>query len=193
MQFIKHITTKKLKFFLLSVTFITLGIILSVFLGHRIFDKEDNFLSDINSNVNISLNKVHQTSTRNGVMEWSLDATSANYLTKEKHANLKDLSVTFYLKDKTEVNLTANQGILKTDSNDIEVKGNVVVKHKGYNLKTEKLSYKDNDHMMLSQAPVKITGDSLVLTADSMSLNLKNKETLLQGKVEGILVGKIIF
>ncbi len=189
----KYYNPKKLKFFLLSLTVITIGIILSIFISHRIFDKKNETISDINNKADVSLHKVHQSATRDGLKEWSLDATKVNYITEKKQANFQDLSVIFYLKDNTEVYLTADQGILKTYSNDIEAKGNVVMIHGQYRLKTEELHYKNNDHIISSKVPVKITGDSLVLVADSMSLDLNTKQTLFEGKVEGTLVDKIIF
>ena len=189
----KYHNPKKLKIFLLSLAAITTGIIVSIFVGHRISASKEKIIPDLNDKAQLSLNKIHQTSTRDGQREWSLNATKVNYITEKKLANFQDLSVTFYLKDSSEIYLTADQGILKTDSNDIEARGNVVVTNEQYTLKTEELRYKKNDHLIFSKAPVKITGGSLVLVADSMSLDLNTKQTLFEGEVEGTLVGKITF
>ena len=192
MPLIKNNNPKKLKLFLLSVILITLGVILSIFLGHRrSYDKENQIVSDVQSKANISIGKVHQTATRNGIKEWNLDAASVEYIDKSNQAIFQDLSVTFYLKDKTKVYLTANQGILETESNDIEVLGNVVVKNEYYSLKTENLHYKHNSRIIFSKVPVKISGNSLDFVADSMSLNLITNKTLLQGRVKGTLNEKI--
>ncbi len=192
MPLIKNNNPKKLKLFLLSVILITLGVILSIFVGQRrAYDKETHIVSEVQSKANISIGKVHQTATRNGITEWNLDAASVEYIDKSNQAIFQDLSVTFYLKDKTKVYLTANQGILETDSNDIEVLGNVVVKNEYYRLKTENLHYKHNSRIIFSKVPVKITGNSLDFVADSMSLNLITNKTLLQGRVKGTLNEKI--
>jgi len=192
MPFIKNNNHKKIKLFLLSVILITLGVILSIFVGHRrAYDKKNYLVSDVQSKANISIGKVHQTATRNGIKEWNLDAASVDYIDKSNQAIFQDLSVTFYLKDKTKVYLTANQGILKTDSNDIEVLGNVVVKNEYYSLKTEKLHYKHNSRIIFSKVPVKISGNSFDFIADSMSLNLITNKTLLEGRVKGTLNEKI--
>lgn len=192
MPLIKNNNPKKLKLFLLSVILITLGVILSIFVGHRrAYDKENHIVSDVQSKANISIGKVHQTATRNGITEWNLDAASVEYIDKSNQAIFQDLSVTFYLKDKTKVYLTANQGILETESNDIEVLGNVVVKNEYYSLKTENLHYKHNSRIIFSKVPVKISGNSLDFVADSMSLNLITNKTLLQGRVKGTLNEKI--
>jgi LPS export ABC transporter protein LptC len=186
MKFIKNMYQKKLKFFLISLIFLTFGVIIIVFLQYRhVLEKNDTLVSIVQSKANISIGKAHQTATRNGRKEWSLDAASADYMAKNNQAIFKDLSVTFYLKDETKVYITANQGILKTDSNDMEIFGNVVVKNNDYKLRCENLYYKHGERIIFSKVPVNITGDSFELVADSMSLNLNTNKALFEGSVKG--------
>lgn len=186
MKFIKNMYQKKLKFFLISLIFLTFGVIIVAFLQYRhVLEKNVAPVSISQNKANISIGKAHQTATRNGRREWSLDASSADYMDKNNQAIFKDLSVTFYLKDETKVYMTANQGILKTDSNDMEIYGNVVVRNKDYKLKCENLNYKHDKRIIFSKVPVKITGDSFELVADSMSLNLNTNKALFEGKVKG--------
>ncbi len=186
MKFIKNTYQKKLKFFLISFIFLTFGVILIVFLQYRhVLEKNEAPVSIGQSKANISIGKAHQTATRNGRKEWSLDAASADYMDKNSQAIFRDLSVTFYLKDETKVYITANQGILKTDSNDMEIYGNVVVRNKDYQLRCENLYYKHDKRIIFSKVPVNITGNSFELAADSMSLNLNTNKALFEGKVRG--------
>lgn len=186
MKFLKNMYQKKLKFFLIFLIFLTFGVILMVFLQYRQFlEKIDPPVSISQNQANISIGKAHQTATRNGRREWSLDAASADYVDKNSRAIFKDLSLTFYLKDETKVYVTANQGILKTDSNDMEIYGNVVVKNKDYKLRCENLYYNHHRRILFSKVPVNITGDSFELDADSMSLNLKDNKASFEGKVKG--------
>ena len=186
MKFIKNTYQKKLKFFLISFIFLTFGVILTVFLHYRhVLEKNDVSVSIGQNKANISISKAHQTATRNGRKEWSLDAASADYMDKNSQAIFKDLSVTFYLKDETKVYITANQGILKTDTNNMEIYGNVVVRNKDYKLRCENLYYKHDKRIIFSKVPVNITGDSFELVADSMSLNLNTNKALFEGKVKG--------
>jgi len=186
MKLIKKTYQKKLKFFLISLIFLTFGVVLIVFLQYRhVLEKNDISVSIGLSKANISIGKAHQTATRNGIREWSLDAASAEYMDKNSQAIFKDLSMTFYLKDETKVYVTANKGVLKTDSNDMEIYGNVVVRNKDYELKCENLYYKHDKRILFSKVPVNITGASFVLAADSMSLNLNTDKALFEGKVKG--------
>jgi LPS export ABC transporter protein LptC len=192
MPFLENYNPKKLKLILLSVILIALGATIVVFVSHRrVLDKEENIVSSIQSKANISIGKAHQTATRNGIKEWSMDAASVNYIVKKNQAIFRDVSVIFYLKDKTEVYLTANKGILNTDSNNMELFGNVVVKNAKYRLKTENLHYKHNKRVISSKVPVIITGTAFDFAADSMSINLNTNNTMLEGKVEGTVVESI--
>ena len=186
MKFIKNTYQKKLKFFLISLILLTFGVILITFLQYRrVLERTDTPVFIGQNKANISIGKAHQTATRNGRMEWSLDAASADYIDKNSQAIFKDLSVTFYLKDETRVYITANQGILKTDSNNMEIYGNVVVRNKDYQLRCENLHYNHDQRIIISKVPVNITGNSFELVADSMSLNLNTNTALFEGKVKG--------
>ena len=187
MLFLKNQNPRKLKFFLISIIIILLGIIIAVFSTYRnILDETAGLKSAIQSAAKMSLGKLHHTATRDGVIEWSLDASSARLLDEKKQLILDDLSVVFYMKDGKKAYLTAEKGFLHTESNDIEVAGNVVVKNDNYVLKTEKLNYEHTRRILFSNVSVEISSDSEKLTADSISFDLNTKKTMLEGNVKGI-------
>ena len=186
MLFKKNTKNKRLKIFLVAIILLSLGVISAVFIGYRlVLNKGGKFISSLHSKANISISKVYQTATRDGIKEWSLEAKSAYYIDATKQANLQDVVVTFFLKDGGKVYLTADQGILKTDSNDIEVTGNVVVQNETYRLRTKKLNYEHTKRIIFSKVPVEIVGDSLNLAADSMSFDLNTNRVLFEGRIEG--------
>ncbi|UCD33525.1 MAG: LPS export ABC transporter periplasmic protein LptC [Desulfobacterales bacterium] len=179
-----------LRSYRITVVLFIILIIVGGSVGYRYLSpnkKEKNIVSNFEDKALISIGKVHHTATRNGITEWRLDAASMNFFAEKKQSLFQDLSVTFYLKDRTEVYLTADQGVLKTGSNDMSVRGNVVVDNGFYQLKTENLHYYHDKHIITSKAPVKITGDSLFLAADAMFLDLNTTATVFQGHVKGIL------
>ncbi len=183
---------KTLKFFLISIIFITFGVVSAIFVGYRhISDKQDKLVSNIQSKANISIGKAHQTATRNGITEWSLDAASVEYINNKNQAIFHDLSVKFFLKDKTNVYLKADRGILNTDSNDMKIFGNVAVDNGSYRLNCDNLYYKHKARIISSETPVNITGDRFDLVADSMSLDLNTNRSIFEGKVTGTLRERI--
>ena len=188
MPFLTPHNHKKLKLILLSVIVSVLGITLAEFITHRnSVDKKEHVGSDLRSKANISIGKAHQTAIKNGIKEWNLEAASVKYMLEKNQAIFQDLFITFYLKDKSRVYLTANKGILNIDSNDMEVSGNVVVKNAGYHLKTENLFYRHNRRIIFSKVPVTVTGAAFELAANSMSLNLNTNKTMFEGNVQGTL------
>jgi len=189
----KNKDSKKIKLVLLLVLLLLSGITLALFSGYRRISNQDaGLISAVQNQANISLGKVHQTATRNGVKEWTLDAQSAHVINAKQQAIFQDLSITFFLKNNSKVYLTSNQGILHTDSNDIEVSGNVVVQNMNYRLKTEILHYKHKERVLFSEVPVNIISQTARITADSMSHDLDANKTTLKGNIKGTFDDNII-
>jgi len=183
----------KLKLFLLSGIFISFGIIFAVFIRYRQYaDKRNSSVSPVPGDANISIGKVHQTATKDGATEWSLNAGSVKYFDSQKKAVLKDLSITFFLKDGSHIYMTADKGVLKTDSNDIEVTGNVVVKNINYRLRTENLHYNHKKRTISSPVPVEISGTFIRLAADSMFIDLNRNQAVFKGNIKGNIHEKAI-
>ncbi|MBW2707152.1 MAG: LPS export ABC transporter periplasmic protein LptC, partial [Deltaproteobacteria bacterium] len=176
---------KKLSAFLLIVILLSIGTVVAVFIGYRkVLDAPEMLLSSLKDGANLSLGKIRQTATRDGKKEWSLEADSAYYMENENKAVLKDLLITYFLKDNSEVYLNADQGILNTDTNDIEFSGNVVVRNEDYRLTTEKLSYEHERRFIFTDDPVHISGDTADVTSKSATYDLKTNKIVLTGDVK---------
>ena len=179
---------QKIKILLLATILITLGGVIGIYLGFRQDSKiAESVPESIEPDATLSIGKIHQTATRKGKKEWSLEASSAHYIDKTNQMVLKDLSVIFFLKDNSEVTLAADRGILQTDSNDIAVSGNVVLNNKEYKLLTEKLNYAHDRRVLYSSAPVIISGASAQLAADSISFDLNSNKITMEGSVEATI------
>jgi LPS export ABC transporter protein LptC len=91
------------------------------------------------------------------------------------------------------VTLTAQKGILKTDTNDFQVNGQVVVKSPEYKMETDELRYSHGSRIIFTNVPADITGKSLKFRADKISFDLKSHKARLEGNVKGIIRGTIGF
>jgi LPS export ABC transporter protein LptC len=179
---------KKLKIFLLATICITLGGIIWIYIGHH----QDSTITEQipespEPDTTLSIGKIQHTATRKGKKEWSLEAASAHYIGKTSQMVLSDLKVTFFLDDASEITLTADNGILNNDSNDIEVSGNVVVINREYKLLTNELNYAHDKRVLYSTAPVTISGPDAHLAANKISFDLNTKKVTLEGSVETTL------
>jgi LPS export ABC transporter protein LptC len=187
----QYLKSKKLKIVLLSVILVGVGIVVVVYFAYqRLSDTPELILSTMQEGADMSIGKIHQTATRDGRREWSLEAASANYMEDKKQVFLSELSVIFYLEDGTEAYLTADRGVLNTVSNDIQVSGNVVIKKDTYRLVTEKLNYQNKERMIYARLPVLITGEDARVSADSASFDLNAKTIRLKGNVESTVSQK---
>lgn len=183
-----HKHSKRLKLFLMAVVLIMVSLIVIVFVGYRrISDTPAQIFSTLQEGADMSIGKIHQTSTRDGKKEWSLEASSGHYRDSEHELILNELSVTFFLEDNSEVYLTAKKGKLNTKSNNIDVSGNVVITKDKYVITTEKMKYKHKRRVIYSLHPVVISGESGTISADTASFDLNTNKITLEGKVEGTI------
>ena len=175
---------RKLKLILLATIVIALGTVIAIYIQFRsdVYVAEQVVESE-EPDATLSVNKIQQTATRDGKKEWSLEASSGHYLDKTRQLLLKDVKVTFFLKDKSEIILKADQGTLNTDTSNIEVSGNVILKNNEYRMLTENLSYLHDQRLLYSKAPVRISGASAELAAESLSFDLDAKRLTLEGRV----------
>lgn len=163
--------------------------IVSVFLYYRRHpDQARDIVSSIPAGADLTIADIHQTATRDGRREWSLDAASARYINEKKQVVLTDLSMTFYLDDQQDLHLTADSGVLLTESKDVEINGNIVLKGKDALLTTDGLRYRHDQRILASDSPVEITGDAYRLTADRMQLDLNADRATFEGNVNGAFI-----
>lgn len=135
----------------------------------------------------MALSKVHQTATKDGAVQWELDAESAELEAKTGRMVLKFPKVKFYLDDGGKVYLTARRGILFTRNNNIQVRGNVRVVNDRYTLVAETLDYEHARRRLCTDRPVTITGQAFDLSSACMTYDLNTNRAQLDGDVEGIV------
>lgn len=181
--------SKTIKIILIAIIIISTSVIIGYYLGKRgSFSDLEESISSIKDNASISIDKVHQESTRDGVKEYVLDASSAQYIIQKKQAIFNNVSVTYFLKGNKRMYLTADKGILSTETNNIEIIGNVVVKNEDYKLNTDVLYYDHEHRKIYSKAPVKIIEGKSILMANSMAIDLNTNNLTFDG-VRGEFTG----
>ncbi|OGP63014.1 MAG: LPS export ABC transporter periplasmic protein LptC [Deltaproteobacteria bacterium RBG_13_49_15] len=186
-------TSKTLRFLLAGLISLTLLGVVAVFIGYRsVFQKPGKAISILNQRkATISLAEIQHTATRDGKKEWTLTAKSAHFVSEKKKTYIQSPYVVFFLDDGGEVFLSAREGVINTDSNDITASGDVEIKHKDYVLNAQKLYYIHESRLIFSKLPVEIRGARFHLTADRMSYDLKTNKSVLDGNVKGTLNEKM--
>ena len=173
--------------FLVAVVLVILAAVVVVFINYRgMLSGPRPIVVSGDDEANIAIGKIHQTATRDGKSEWSLEAGSAKYLTTKKKALFEDILVTFFMKENDNITLSADRGALKTDSNDMNVTGNVVMEHEQFKLKTDALQYIFNDRKVSTDTPVRLDTKAFSLEAEEMTLDLDTRRSTFQGHVRVI-------
>jgi LPS export ABC transporter protein LptC len=105
----------------------------------------------------ITLDKVHYTEVKDGAVEWTLEADSANYLQEKGITIFTNPKVLFYGKDGSSYTLTGSKGTYMNDSGNIEVSGDVrVVTGDGYTLATQSLRYDTASKQISTEEQVRL-------------------------------------
>ena len=140
-----------------------------------------------------AMDRLYQVSTRDGRTEWKLEAASAQLDQEKQLAKLKNVSVIFYPKSGGEVSLTADRGIIHTDSKDIVVAGNVVVVNQNYKMVTQRVKYSESKKTLTSTTPLAITDETSSLMADRMVYDITKNKSVFSGNVMGIFSDQTMF
>jgi LPS export ABC transporter protein LptC len=135
----------------------------------------------------MALSKVHQIATKDGKVQWELDAESAELEATSGRMVLESPQVKFNLDDGGNVYLSAHQGVLFTDNNNINVRGNVRVVNDRYTLVAETLNYDHAQRRLSTDEPVTITGRSFDLSSAGLTYDLNTNQAQFDGDVIGIV------
>lgn len=173
---------------LLSVIVLALAATVVVFIGYRRMSRNPDIVLDvIKKEADMQLNNIRQTAMKNGIREWLLDAESATLVEKKRMVLLSKPDVVFFMQDGDEVHLTADQGVIYTDSNRIDISGQVSANTQQYQFQTEALSYDPEKRELHTDVPVALSGQSFTLNAASMKMDLETSITRFDGGVKGTI------
>ena len=177
-----------LKRILLAVVVLALTATVVIFVGYRrVTENPEIILSRIQKEADMHLNKIRQTATKNGIREWHMEADSATLLKEKQRMLLVNPNVEVFMQDGDNVHLTADEGIIHTDSNRLVVSGNVVANTHLYRFRTESVVYDPDTRKLQADSPVYISSDSVTLRANTMDMNLTTHITYFEGGVEGTI------
>jgi LPS export ABC transporter protein LptC len=186
---VKRHNPAKINFFLFFIIASICLSVVAVFVNYRYLSEKDTLLSVLNTKATLSLDKVDHIQTKAGVKQWRLKAGSVNYFQNTNKAIFTDLNLVVYSKDNTPTTMTAKNGQLNTETNDITATGDVRVVNGDFSFETETLNYNNKERILSANVPVKFLKDKSQITADTVSLDLNTNITTLKGNVKGTFSG----
>lgn len=192
MQIKPKSNTQKINLLIIGFIILLIGGILFIFIKHRSsLKKNDPPPPPETTNANLSIKNFHHIATENGIKKWTLEAASASLYSQENIVKLNDISAVFFINDSQNVTLKANNGELNSKTNDMTLSGRIVAEMLPYTLTTESLNYGHQLRIIHANAPVMITGASMMMKADTMKYDINTDKIKCDGNVEGTFLGNI--
>lgn len=146
----------------------------------------EEVLEALPRNVDLSLREVHYTETREGVRRWTLIADSAAHSAGAGVTHIENVRMTFYdVQGAGDLTLDAREGTLMTETRQVEVSGDVVVRSpRGYTLYTDRLHYTESDRRIRTEAPVRIVSQAMEMNGRGMELDVEKQTFVLLAGVK---------
>ncbi|OGF47160.1 MAG: LPS export ABC transporter periplasmic protein LptC [Candidatus Firestonebacteria bacterium RIFOXYC2_FULL_39_67] len=138
-------------------------------------------LSDKTRDV-VTMRGFHMVQTELGIKKYEIDAAEASINPRAKRIRFFNVKTRYYDKDKEVANLKSETGVVRTDTNDIDVKGNVVLTTMdGSRLETSSLTWYSVKNKLQTNEYVKVVkGDNTMegvgMESDLMLENITLKK-----------------
>jgi LPS export ABC transporter protein LptC len=110
----------------------------------------------------LQLNRVKYTETREGIIEWELEADSVRYFEDENTLFFEQVKATFFGKNQGTYVLVGKRGKVNTQTKAIEVFDGVKLDSSdGYRMQTQSLRYQAERRELTTSDPVEMSGPQL--------------------------------
>jgi LPS export ABC transporter protein LptC len=128
------------------------------------------------------------TRTTGGRTEWVLDAEAAEFFGDKARAVFENGRMEFTTKEGRVLRLSGRRGTFHTDTQDVEIDGNVIAgSNDGYRLLTETLRYDAGKNEVTTADPLLFFGDRLNVRGQGMKIEVDAQRVTLGGPVEALL------
>ncbi len=171
------------------------GAVIAIFVGLKVRSATESLpaiAAEVTSeDGNLTLNNFEYRDVKKGNARWTVWAKTATYFEDRKETELDQVKAVFFLKNGGQVELLGDKGVLHTDTNNMEISGNVGVTYgKDYKLTTDRLLYNREKELIYTDAPLVLEGQGLTTKGQGMRLEIAKKSVSilrhLGTKLEGI-------
>ncbi len=188
---IKGMSLKRAKFYFAGIGIAGLLVVL-VILALNFSVREQTApvpeIAEKTRDADMHLDKIHYTSTNDqGVTEWELKASTANYFKGNKVAEFEDVDIIFYSEKERTFTVRGDTGILNTETRDVELSGNVIgTSSDGYRFQTEFLSYEAAKQQARTDKKVLLESPQFNLEGWGMVMDLEKEKVFLLNDVRAL-------
>ena len=168
---------------LISITLITL------ITGFAIKNKSKLIKSTVTNitktGIDISIDNIHLIEEEDGKTQWELNADKAEVVHSNKITRLKNIRMSLYQKNNSQISVLADKGIIHNESENVELEGNIqVYSGEGHVLTTNNLKWVSEQKTFATTDDVKINGNNFILTGKGMKVNVDTEILEIYGGVK---------
>ena len=178
---------------LLRIGLLTVAALLTAFLGYgiwRALEREQDRSTAPGSAMDaaMQLSQMDYTEMENERRVWTLHTETAAYYQDQQKSVLADVRMVFFLEDGREIRLRSSHGTLFIDSKNLELWGLVQLEMpEGYTIHTDKVSYRHQQHLVVSDTPTTLNGPELTLTGETFEYDIADQRGSLNGAVRAVM------
>ncbi len=155
--------------------------------GFEVVFTEDNKLG-------VKISDIHYSRTRDGHVEWVLDADSAASFKSEDLMVFDSVRLAFYGDDVTLYTLKAREGQFSESTGEIDAMGDVLVESVdgSYRLTTDSLKYSSKSRRITTDDQVEIVTDGMVVEGTGLVVEIDKEKLFILNDVKALLKDEAI-
>lgn len=137
-------------------------------------------------NIDVALGNIDYTETRGDRRFWRLQADSVAHEAQRQQANLENVRMTFYDQGEFgDILLTARSGKWFSETGNIELTGDVVVKNdQGLALYCQELSYDNKAELIASESSVRLVSEDMETKGLGLKVFLPEQRMVILSQVQ---------
>jgi LPS export ABC transporter protein LptC len=164
---------------------LALSLVLASFLGYLLVTRSESIPASSEGQAALrqedaGIDQFTFTQSKDGRVQWQVQAQRAKVFEREKRAVLEDVQVTLFGRKGWELKLAGDEGTIDTDKHDFVLarrNGAIAVElESGYTIFTNHLAWVDADRRITTNDSVKITGHGLDITGQGFVGKLDKEE-----------------
>jgi LPS export ABC transporter protein LptC len=146
-------------------------------------------LSDLPKNIDLSLQKVHYTNTKDGVLQWDLLAHKVDYYNNSGVIKFTQAEMVLFEKGGSgKYALVADTADFHKKSGDVELVGNITATNEaGMTFSTDHLDYSSSRSLVSTDDQVRLEDTSLTVEGNGMELRLDTKKLRVLHNVTAVI------
>lgn len=150
------------------------------------FATPEQLVEILPDNVDIALDNVDYTETRGDRRFWRLQADSVAHEAQRQEVQLENVRMTFYDRGEFgDIQLTARRGKWFSETGNIELIGDVVVKSgQGQALYCQQLFYDNKAELIASESPVRLVSKDMETKGRGLQVFLQQQRMVILGQVQ---------